>query len=88
MAKKFGKFLLFATAVGAACGGLYYYMKKESAAPASEDDAENDYEEIPADSADSERSYAPLHFDKDESSSSVEEFFDDDDDDDGSLDAI
>ena len=31
MAKKFGKFLLFATAVGAACGGLYYYMKKEDA---------------------------------------------------------
>ena len=63
-------------------------MKKESAVPACEDDSEDDYEEIPADSADSERSYVPLHFDKDESSSSVEEFFDDDDDDDGSLDAI
>ena len=67
MAKRFGKFLLFATAVGAACGGLYYYMKKESAAPACEDDSEDDYEEIPADSADSERSYVPLQFDKHDS---------------------
>ncbi|MGN1170611.1 MAG: hypothetical protein ACI4SZ_03050 [Lachnospiraceae bacterium] len=86
MAKKFGKFLLFATAVSAACGGLYYYMKKESENTVSDDSAEDDVEEIPADSADGERSYVPLHFDKDESSSSVEEFFDDDDD--GSLDAI
>lgn len=103
MAKKFGKFLLFVSTVGAAFAGAYYFMKSKEASPAEEDDYEDlddDSYEVPDTQASGERSYVSLQSDKEASATAgseakhtagttVEEFFDDDDDDsDGSLDAI
>ena len=90
MAKKFGKFLLFVSMIGAAVAGAFYFIKNKESSPAEED---QDY-----DLASSERSYVSLNADKDgaddsddskknASGTTVEEFFDDDDSD-GSLDAI
>lgn len=68
MAKKFGKFLLFSAAVGAAAAGVYYYMQNKNA-----DDFDFDSEDLDdADETDSydcddkdlgERSYVDLHLD-------------------------
>ncbi len=99
MGKKFGKFLLFVSTVGAAFAGAYYFMKSKQSSPAEEDDYE-DLDDDSEESSDGERSYVSLNSDKDASATDaakdsetsgakVEEFFDDEDDDsDGSLDAI
>lgn len=102
MAKKFGKFLLFASTVGAAFAGAYYYMKSKQAAPAEADDyddLDDDSYEVPDTQSDGERSYVSLNPEKEASDTAekssadnapgttVEEFFDDDDDD-ASLNAI
>lgn len=98
MAKKFAKFLLFVTTVGAALAGVYYFMKSKASSPAEEDDYEDlddDSYEVIDDSIEDERSYVSLTPDTESESTSenpgttVEEYFDDDDDDDdSSLDAI
>lgn len=94
MGKKFGKFLLFVSTIGAAFAGAYYFMKTKKSSPAEEDDYE-DLDDDSEDTEDSERSYVSLHADGEDSGeqkdsgTKVEEFFDDEDDDnDGSLDAI
>ncbi len=99
MAKKFGKFLLFVSTIGAAFAGAYYFMKNRQSNAAGEDDYE-DLDDDSEEESDGERSYVSLNTDsanadssksdaKDASGTTVEEFFDDDDDDsDGSLDAI
>ena len=98
MAKKFGKFLLFVSTIGAAFAGAYYFMKSRQSVPAEEDDYE-DLDDDSEEESDGERSYLSLNADsatadnaksdtKEASGTTVEEFFDDDDDSDGSLDAI
>lgn len=101
MAKKFAKFLLFVTTIGAAFAGVYYFMKSRTSSPMPEDDYEDlddDSYEVADDSLDEDRSYVSLTADPDseaetenaaeKSGTTVEEYFDDDDDDDSSLDAI
>lgn len=100
MAKKFGKFLLFVSTVGAAFAGAYYFMKSRNTTPAEEDDyddLDDDSYEVTDDSSDGERSYVSLNPEEkasdmpektSDSHTTVEEFFDDDDDEDGSLDAM
>ena len=99
MGKKFAKFLLFVSTVGAAFAGAYYFMKSKKSSPAEEDDYE-DLDDDSEEDSDKERSYVSLNSDKDTSErnaakeeapagAKVEELFDDEDDDsDGSLDAI
>lgn len=59
MAKKFGKFLLFTAAVGAAGAAAYYYMQKKDAALLDETD--EDYDDFSEDVDDSaSRTYVPL----------------------------
>ncbi len=59
MAKKFGKFLLFTAAVGAAGAAAYYYMQKKDAALLNETD--EDYDDFSEDTDDSaSRTYVPL----------------------------
>lgn len=59
MAKKFGKFLLFTAAVGAAGAAAYYYMQKKDAALLNETD--EDYDDFSEDVDDSaSRTYVPL----------------------------
>ena len=100
MAKKFGKFLLFVSMIGAAVAGAFYFIKNKESSPAEEDDYEDldDDSDQDDDMASSERSYVSLNADKEgtydsddskknASGTTVEEFFDDDDSD-GSLDAI
>lgn len=69
MAKKFGKLLLFGTAVGVAAAGAYYLLKKSDADRFDDDDFE-DEDEFEDDDEDyengtesAERSYVPLNFD-------------------------
>ncbi|MBO5092973.1 MAG: hypothetical protein J6C33_01300 [Lachnospiraceae bacterium] len=100
MAKKFGKFLLFVSTVGAAFAGAYYFMKSKNTNSAEEDDyddLDNDSYEVTDDSSDGERSYVSLNPEgkvseasgqSSASGTTVEEFFDDDDEEDGSLNAI
>lgn len=94
MAKKFGKFLLFTAAIGAAAAGTYYYLQNKNVKSQDEDDDFDDFDDLDEDfdeddedgETDSqERSYVSLDFDG--SKEKVEEFFDDDDDD-SSLDSI
>lgn len=59
MAKKFGKFLLFTAAIGAAGAAAYYYMQKKDAALLNETD--EDYDDFSEDVDDSaSRTYVPL----------------------------
>lgn len=59
MAKKFGKFLLFTAAVGAAGAAAYYYMQKKDAALLN--DTDEDYDDFSEDVDDSaSRTYVPL----------------------------
>lgn len=96
MAKKFAKFLLFITTVGAAFAGVYYFMKSKTSSPIQEDDyddLDDDSYEVTDDSIDDDRSYVSLTPEPEAddtvgSDTTVEEYFDDDDDDDSSLDAI
>lgn len=93
MAKKFGKFLLFSAAVGAAAAGVYYYLQNKDADDFDFDsDDFDDSDETDLDDYEEkdlgERSYVDLHLDAPEASDSaddsapqteatVEEFFND-----------
>ncbi len=62
MAKKFGKVLLFATAVISAGAGIYYYLNKEKFSPDYANGEDDDYDDF-GDEADKEtngRSYVAL----------------------------
>lgn len=64
MAKKFGKFLLFTAAAGAAVAGAYYYLQKKSHNASDFDfDEDDDYDDFSEDLEDtnSSRSYVPLN---------------------------
>lgn len=65
MAKKFGKFLLFTAAVGAAGAAAYYYMqKKDSALHADESDEDyDDFSDALGDADTSSRTYVSLNQD-------------------------
>lgn len=64
MGKKFGKFLLFTAAVGAAGTAAYCYMKKKDAALLGESDDDYDDFSEDAEGDDSSRSYVPLNHDE------------------------
>lgn len=58
--KKLGKILLFGTAIGAACAGVYYFLNKKDAENSAEDfDAFDDLEE--EDHEEGDRTYVPLN---------------------------
>lgn len=60
MAKKFGKFLLFTAAVGAAGAAAYYYMQKKDAELLN--GADEDYDDFSEDAEDAvSRTYVPLN---------------------------
>lgn len=62
MAKKFKKFLLFATAVGTAAAAAHYYLqKKDSENDSSADEDYDDFSDASEDAADDSRSYVPLN---------------------------
>ncbi len=63
MAKKFGKFLLFTAAIGAAGAAAYYYMQKKDAALMAESDEDYDDFSEDADEKDTSRTYVPLPHD-------------------------
>lgn len=71
MGKKFGKFLLFVSTVGAACAGAYYFMKNKQSSPAEEDDYE-DLDDDSEDASDGERSYVSLNSDSETSDADAE----------------
>lgn len=92
MAKKFGKFLLFSAAVGAAAAGVYYYLQNKNTDDFDFDDEELD-DEKDTDSQDcgakdaEERSYVDLDLKSSETeaapeqeTATVEEFFNDEND--------
>lgn len=59
MAKKFGKFLLFTAAIGAAGAAAYYYMQKKDSELMDESD--DDYDDFSEDvEDDNSRTYVPL----------------------------
>lgn len=62
MAKKFGKVLLFATAVAAAGAGIYYYLNKEKFSPEYNGEEDDDYDDFgdESDEEDNSRSYVAL----------------------------
>lgn len=70
MAKKFGKFLLFTAAVGAAGAAAYYFMQKKDAELLGESD--DDYDDFSEDLEDesSSRTYVPLNHDETSSAES------------------
>ncbi len=60
MAKKFGKFLLFTAAIGAAGAAAYYYMQKKDAELM--DELDDDYDDFSEDiEDDTSRTYVPLN---------------------------
>lgn len=60
MAKKFGKFLLFTAAIGAAGAAAYYYMQKKDAELM--DELDDDYDDFSEDiEEDNSRTYVPLN---------------------------
>ncbi|MCM1112139.1 MAG: hypothetical protein NC399_02675 [Muribaculum sp.] len=60
MAKKFGKFLLFTAAIGAAGAAAYYYMQKKDSELMDESD--DDYDDFSEDvEDDNSRTYVPLN---------------------------
>ena len=63
MAKKFGKVLLFATAVAAAGAGIYYYLNKEKFSPEYNGEEDDDYDDFgnESDKEDNSRSYVALN---------------------------
>lgn len=63
MAKKFGKVLLFATAVVAAGAGIYYYLNKEKFSPEYNGEEDDDYDDFgdESDEEDNSRSYVALN---------------------------
>ena len=63
MAKKFGKVLLFATAVAAAGAGIYYYLNKEKFSPDYNGEEDDDYDDFgdESDEEDNSRSYVALN---------------------------
>lgn len=71
MSKKFGKFLLFTAAAGAAAYGAYHYLQTKDKAPSSpsDEDMDDDFDDFGEDldedaDPDKERSYVPLNLDK------------------------
>lgn len=60
MAKKFGKFLLFAAAAGAAAAGVFYFFKKKSEKEICECEDE-DYDDFSEDYDEDSRSYVQLN---------------------------
>ena len=83
MAKKFGKFLLFTAAVGAAATAAYYFMQKKDISltglTEEDDDYDDFYEDL--DDLDNTRSYVSLNRDttpvveEDENETGDEGFF-------------
>lgn len=75
MAKKFGKFLLFTAAIGAAGVAAYYYMQKKDASLFG--DTDEDYDDFSADTKEEKsRSYVPLtHETADSKETSSEDTF-------------
>lgn len=61
MAKKFGKFLLFTAAVGAAGAAAYYYMQKKDS-KLSTDEGDEDYDDF-SDTPEASRTYVSLNQD-------------------------
>lgn len=83
MAKKFGKFLLFSAAIGAAVAGAYYYLQNKNTDSNDEFDDDDDFddfsEDLDSESSDStERSYVSLDFDDAEDSVEDEDTSSDD----------
>ena len=79
MAKKFGKFLLFTAAIGAAAAGTYYYLQNKNQKPVGEDDEYDDLDDFDSDfdeDDEEERSYVSLNLE--DNKDKVEEFFNDD----------
>ncbi len=65
MAKKFGKFLLFAAAVSAAGAAAYYYMQKKDSARTNDENDEDydDFSDSLEDTDTPSRTYVPLNRD-------------------------
>lgn len=64
MAKKFGKVLLFAAAVGSAVGAAYYFLRKrDNLRDISEEEDYDDLIDDADESSDTCRSYVPLNTD-------------------------
>ncbi len=65
MAKRFGKFLLFTAAVGAAAGAAAYYLQKKDALDLDDRFDDEDYDDFSDDTDgkadDTSRNYVPLH---------------------------
>ena len=65
MAKKFGKILLFAAAVGATAAAAYYYLQKKNNDSSYFDDEDDDYDDFSDDFNDDidddSRTYVPLN---------------------------
>lgn len=66
--KKFGKFLLFSAAIGAAAAGAYYYLQNKDSVSGNELEEDDDFDDFSEDldgedSDSAERSYVSLDFD-------------------------
>lgn len=71
MSKKFGKFLLFATAAGVAAYGAYHYLqtKDQTSSSPTDEDTDDDFDDFSEDldedtDTTKERSYVSLNLDK------------------------
>lgn len=75
MAKKFGKFLLFSAAVGAAAAGVYYYLQKKNMTEQTDEFEDEDYDDFSEDLEDEDvnRNYVPLPMEKAAGDSATEE---------------
>ena len=76
MAKKFGKVLMMAAALGAVAGGAYYYLKGRDALMDDDFDDDEDFDNFEDDLEESEtdRNYVDLDLGKTEEGGAKEEF--------------
>ena len=76
MAKKFGKVLMMAAALGAVAGGAYYYLKGRDALLDDDFDDDEDFDNFDdgLDESDADRNYVDLDLGKTEESGAAADF--------------
>lgn len=73
MAKKFGKVLLCAAAVGSAVAAVCYFLRKREQQNITEEDDYDDFSDDLDEASDSSRSYVPLNSEATDSKTASEE---------------